>query len=555
VLQANNDITLNPNSDIVSTATGTGGALTLQAGRSVVLNSSISSGGGAVTIVANESATNGVIDANRDPGTASIIMAPGTIIKTGAANISLTLNDGQGLTNSTSGNITLGSLTTSGNVLVQNIGPTPGSGIVRSDAAQLVTAGSAAFVINGAAGGGGIGTLAAPVRVSLANIAAQTQVGGAFFDSPLQGLTIGTAGNLNGITAAGSGGIGVSAAGPITVAQLVSSGTGAVKLASTATLSESGAGLISTGGTLTTVSAGGATLGGANTVNVLNATNSAGGDALFINSGALTVTGVSEAGGNVTLSSTGAMTVAGPVSAGAGTVTLAATGAIAGSPSGSVQGGLVALNATGGAIGSSGTSLEVITPTLSAVAANGIAIDLNGANPQPATVSALQNTSIGDIVLTAHGGATFTSLVSNPGGNVTINTFSPLDVSAGITAGNSIFLLTSGGPSGSANDMSLNGPYTYNTLTGAFEVTIGVGGSLTLLSGGTPVVLTAPLFPNPINITQFTFVKDTASIGLDANTVIQATNQLAQTNIAPSAEDLDRKDKENKQKKEAVACK
>jgi hypothetical protein len=388
--------------------------------------------------------------------------------------------------------------------------------------------------------------------VRLANLAAQTQIGGAFFDSPLQGLTIGTAGNLNGIAAVGAGDIGVSAAGPISIAQLVNSGTGAIKLASTATLSESGAGLISTGGTLTTVSAGGATLGGANTVAAFNATNTAGGDVLFTNAAALAVTGVSEAGGNVTLSTTGAMTLAGAVSAGAGSVTLASTGAINGSPSGSVQGGLVALNATGGAIGSGATPLEVITPTLSAVAANGIAIDLNGASPQPATVNALQNTATGDIVLNTHGGATFTTPVSNPGGSVTINSFSPLDVTAGITAGNSIFLSTSGG-SGAANDMSLAGTYTYNTLTGAFEVKIGLGGKLTLFTGTPPLVLTAPLFPNPVDITKFTFVHDVLSdpdVALAYNTTLEYPVLKPKFNLGD-----EKKEKQDKAKKEAAACK
>jgi filamentous hemagglutinin family protein len=356
VLQANNDITLNPGSDVVTSAGGTGGALTLQAGRSVVLNSSITTDNGAMTIVANERAANGVIDANRDPGAATITMAAGTTINAGTGNISLTLNDGTGLTNPTSGNIVLASLTSSGLVSVQNLGPTATSGILTSG--------------------------------------------------------------------------------------------------------------------------------------------------------------------------------------------------------GAVSGGSVALTATNGAIGSPTAGVEVVTPTLSASAANGITLDLNGLAPQPAVVNLLQNSGIGDILLNAHGGATTTSLVSNPGGNVFINTFSPLDVSAGISAGNSIFLSTSGGPTGSANDMSLNGTYTYNTSTGAFEVTVGLGGQLTLLSVSTPLILTAPLFPNPVNITRFTFVEaPTESPQLDTNTVIQGTNQLILGNNAPSAEDLQKRNEDAKKKKEAVVCK
>ena len=53
-LQANNDITLAVASDIVTTAPGTGGAITLQAGRSIALNSNITTDGGTLTLVANE---------------------------------------------------------------------------------------------------------------------------------------------------------------------------------------------------------------------------------------------------------------------------------------------------------------------------------------------------------------------------------------------------------------------------------------------------------------------------------------------------------------------
>jgi hypothetical protein len=172
----------------------------------------------------------------------------------------------------------------------------------------------------------------------------------------------------------------------------------------------------------------------------------------------------------------------------------------------------------------------------------------------------MQNTATGDIFLNAHGGATFTTLVSDPGGNVTINTFTPLDVNAGITAGNSIFLSTGGGTaSGSANDMSLGGAptaYTYNTTSGVFEVTVGRGGQLTLPTGTTPIVLSAALFPNPVNITRFTFVEEPTEFPqLDTNAVIQGTNQLILANNAPSADDLRKRNDENKKKQGAAACK
>jgi len=122
-LQANNDVTLN--SAITSNnPVGNGGALTLQAGRSILVNANITTDNGNLTLTANETAANGVIDAHRDPGNAVIAMAPGTAIDTGTGNLSITLGTG----NAASGAITLQSL--SGNAIsVTNSGSTQGGGI------------------------------------------------------------------------------------------------------------------------------------------------------------------------------------------------------------------------------------------------------------------------------------------------------------------------------------------------------------------------------------------------------------------------------------------
>src|SRR5882672_3764667 len=355
VLQANNDIRLNPGSDVVTSAGGLGGSLTLQAGRSILLNSSITTDNGNLALTANETAPNGVITAERDPGAAVITQAAGTTLNAGSGAITITLTNGLGRTGTQADNgaISLANVTTSGNLTVTNGGAAVGSDVLAS-------------------------------------------------------------GTLRG-------------------------------------------------------------------------------------------------------------------------------------------GALVKMTATG-ALGRATAPLEVATAALQAGAATGIYINTNSAAPAMVNVLALTNITSGDIVLNAHGGATTTSLVSNPGGNVTINSFSPLDIGGGITAGNSIFLSTGGSPSSAANDMSLAGLYTYNISTGAFDVTVGVGGALTLFTGSTPLVLTAPLFPNPLNITQFTFLKDTGSIGLGANTVIDATNKLAKTDTIPTIDELEKKGKDAK-KKEAVACK
>jgi hypothetical protein len=102
--------------------------------------------------------------------------------------------------------------------------------------------------------------------------------------------------------------------------------------------------------------------------------------------------------------------------------------------------------------------------------------------------------------------------------------------------------------------MSLAGPYTYNTATGAFDVTIGRGGQLALLTGTTPLILTAPLFPNPVNITQFTFIP-TDPLG---NPDVAAAYNTTLLSPLPSPKfDLGdpKKDEQNKQKKGVAACK
>ncbi|HLP02153.1 MAG TPA: YDG domain-containing protein [Opitutaceae bacterium] len=141
VLQANNDITIT-SAVTVNNASGNGGALTLQAGRSILLNNSITTDNGALTLVANETTAAGVVDAQHDAGAAAITMAGGTSIDAGSGAVSITLKDGAGKTNTTSGTITLRDIT-AGSLSVTNNGPTAGSDIVASGA--LVVAGSASF--------------------------------------------------------------------------------------------------------------------------------------------------------------------------------------------------------------------------------------------------------------------------------------------------------------------------------------------------------------------------------------------------------------------------
>src|SRR5207253_7192429 len=73
VLQASNDITVN---SPIAVSADHGGALTLQAGRSIVLNANITSGDAPLTLIANAAVTSGVVDGQRDPGNAVITTVP-----------------------------------------------------------------------------------------------------------------------------------------------------------------------------------------------------------------------------------------------------------------------------------------------------------------------------------------------------------------------------------------------------------------------------------------------------------------------------------------------
>ncbi|MCM8778356.1 MAG: filamentous hemagglutinin N-terminal domain-containing protein, partial [Candidatus Omnitrophica bacterium] len=261
-LQANNDITIT-NMDAtakdVNIATA-GVTLTMQAGRSIIINDNIITNNAAITITANETVANGVQNANRDAGAATITLADGKTINAGNANITITLSTGAGLTNNTSGDITLENLTTTGHVLIVNNGPTAGSGILRTSDDALITASSVALDVNGAGGGGEIGTSAAPIRVTVTNLEARGQSGGVYINSPTQGLTLGgaTLGGLTGISTSSNGAISVvvPTAGNITTSEAISAnGTGTVTLdaqAAAATITigalgdvDSGSGLIS----------------------------------------------------------------------------------------------------------------------------------------------------------------------------------------------------------------------------------------------------------------------------------------------------------------------
>ena len=96
-LSAPGDVLLSADSDVTIDADlaiddplGDGGNLTLQAGRSVILNADLLLDNGNVDIIANESRANGVNDAQRLPGDAVVTMAGGTLIDGGFGQVNIT---------------------------------------------------------------------------------------------------------------------------------------------------------------------------------------------------------------------------------------------------------------------------------------------------------------------------------------------------------------------------------------------------------------------------------------------------------------------------------
>ena len=86
--------------------------MTLQAGRSVLINANITTDNGNLTIVANELLANGVVNAQRDPGSAVLTMGFGAVDQRGHGHGAvLTIASGAGKTNLASGDITLRNIT------------------------------------------------------------------------------------------------------------------------------------------------------------------------------------------------------------------------------------------------------------------------------------------------------------------------------------------------------------------------------------------------------------------------------------------------------------
>ncbi|MBL8265847.1 beta strand repeat-containing protein [Steroidobacter sp.] len=313
-LQANNDITLTTALNALSLLSNNG--LTLEAGRSIALNADVLVRGPFTATINSSLASNTA----RDVGAAAFTMAAGTTINTTASNGDISINVGTGAGVGTSGNITLANLNAgSGNVHITHSGQTAGSSILRASASDTITANSAVFTVNGAAGGGAIGTSSAPLRVAASHVEASAQSGGAFFTAPTGNLTIGgaTVGGLTGISTTGGGAIGLTTSnGSITTSEAISAAAGgAVSLTAGGASSAVtiGAGLTSGSGALNLSAANGVTLSGAT--------------AQLSTTGAYTVNADSDANGTgvYTHNNASASVAAGPVSITAADINLTGT--------------------------------------------------------------------------------------------------------------------------------------------------------------------------------------------------------------------------------------
>ena len=147
-LQASNDITVN---SVVQVGgfVQSAGDLTLRAGRSVDINEDIITNNGDLSVIANDTAGNGVVVAQRDSGAAVIDLASGKRLNMGTGDVSLLIADASDRSNNTSGDITIGSSSrVIGNqVTIRNNGPTAGSDIVANSSSQISASGTSAAVI------------------------------------------------------------------------------------------------------------------------------------------------------------------------------------------------------------------------------------------------------------------------------------------------------------------------------------------------------------------------------------------------------------------------
>jgi filamentous hemagglutinin family protein len=150
-LQANNDIVVNAAVTTVKTSPQAG-SLLLEAGRSIMVNANITTGGGDLGLYANSL---DAMAAYRDAGAGGITTASGVTLNLGGGNMIARV--GAGVGGAAGAGISLGQITGARGVLLQNLSTTSGAGISQDASTYWDTR---TLALETTAANGAIGTLA-----------------------------------------------------------------------------------------------------------------------------------------------------------------------------------------------------------------------------------------------------------------------------------------------------------------------------------------------------------------------------------------------------------
>ncbi len=189
-LQANTDVAIR-DAVTADNPSGNGGNLTLQAGRSVLVDADLTTDNGNLTLTANDTVANGVVDAQRDAGNAVVTMAGGTSLNVGTGTLTVALRQSTDKTDNARGVATLQNVTAASTVL--NEGTVLANGTVTGP----VTVNSGAVLggtgtVTGTVQADGGGTLAPGAGSGILNTGGVTFSSGSAFDVELNGLTAGS---------------------------------------------------------------------------------------------------------------------------------------------------------------------------------------------------------------------------------------------------------------------------------------------------------------------------------------------------------------------------
>ncbi|MEO8063936.1 MAG: YDG domain-containing protein [Pseudomonadota bacterium] len=444
VLQANNDITLN--SSIVSiNPGGNGGALTFRAGRSIILNGSVSSDDGNISFTVNDSGA----DSNRIAATDAVFVN-NSLIDAGDGTLSITMGTKDQAGVISTGQVTAGTF----NIAQNSLSGTAASGAI--DLGEVTVTGN--MGITSAIARNVTNTVGAVIVRGTATISVGTgdvTINRATTDFNFIGLTAGnvTLADTNAMrfTATNlSGNLIESAQGPI--AQ-----TGAVVVAGTTNLSVTDGGF-GYADPYINLSNGSNNFGGAVTISAATAgTTGTGGYVTLADSNSLTITSAAVAR-SLTLNAVGAIsagsmtvgTTMNVTSSGSGDITLGTTGTTSVGSDASINGrGAVSLQGVTTVGGSFGiTALGAVSLSTTTVNGNNLSINTTGAITDSGAVTV----------------ANYTYLWAGTGNDITLDTATNNFNLIQILSGNNVTLADTNaiviGPGGS-------------TISGNLSVTAG----------------------------------------------------------------------------------